>query len=112
MKNNHKYVLFVLVLCLMCSLAFAACNKNIDTPPTPPEPPIEESKVTLSDSALKLDVNDTATLTVCQGGSVNQQWTSKNTAVATVDANGTVTAVSEGTTEVEVTTANGKARCW
>lgn len=82
MKNNHKYVLFVLVLCLMCSLAFAACNKNIDTPPTPPEPPIEESKVTLSDSALKLDVNDTATLTVCQGGSVNQQWTSKNTAVA------------------------------
>ena len=111
MKNNHKYVLFVLVLCLMCSLAFAACNKDIDTPPTPPEPPIEESKVTLSDSALKLDVNDTATLTVRQGGSVNQQWTSKNTAVATVDANGTVTAVSEGTTEVEVTTANGKASC-
>ena len=53
MKNNHRYVLFVLVLCLMCSLAFAACNKDIDTPPTPPEPPIEESKVTLSDSALR-----------------------------------------------------------
>ena len=113
MKNNlRRFALVALVFCLICSLALVACKKNPDVPPDPtPKPPVEETTVRLSDSVLTLDINDTATLTVREGGSSNQKWNSNNTAVATVDDNGMVTAVAEGTAEIEVTTANGKATC-
>lgn len=113
MKNSlRKFALVAVFLCLICSLAFVACKKNPDVPPDiPPEPPVEETAVRLSSSVLTMDINDTATLTVREGGSSNQKWNSNNTAVATVDDNGMVTAVAEGTTEIEVTTANGKATC-
>ena len=113
MKNIlRKFSPSVLILCLICSLALVACKKTPDvTPDNPPKLPIEETKVVLSDSVLTLDINDTATLTVREGGSGDQAWTSNNTAVATVDGNGTVTAVTEGTAEIEVTTSKGKATC-
>ena len=113
MKNNlRKYALAALFVCLICSLAFVACKKNPDSSTdNPSNPPIEEVKVELSDSVLTMDINDTATLTVREGGSENLKWKSSNTAVATVDDNGTVAAIAEGTAEIEVTTANGKATC-
>ena len=113
MKNIlRKFAPAILILCLICSLALVACKKTPDvTPDNPPKLPIEETKVVLSDSVLTLDINDTATLTVREGGSGDQAWTSNNTAVATVDGNGTVTAVTEGTAEIEVTTSKGKATC-
>ena len=113
MKNNlRKYALAALFVCLICSLAFVACKKNPDSSTdNPSNPPIEEVKVELSDSVLTMDINDTATLTVREGGSGNPKWKSSNTAVATVDDNGTVAAIAEGTAEIEVTTANGKATC-
>ena len=113
MKNNlRKYALAALFVCLICSLAFVACKKNPDSSTdNPSKPPIEEVKVELSDSVLTMDINDTATLTVREGGSENLKWKSSNTAVATVDDNGTVAAIAEGTAEIEVTTANGKATC-
>lgn len=113
MKNNlRKYALAALFVCLICSLAFVACKKNPDSSTdNPSNPPIEEVKVELSDSVLTMDINDTATLTVREGGSGNLKWKSSNTAVATVDDNGTVAAIAEGTAEIEVTTANGKATC-
>lgn len=113
MKNNlRKYALAALFVCLICSLAFVACKKNPSaSPDNPSKPPIEEVKLVLSDSVLTMDINDTATLTVREGGSGNLKWKSNNTAVATVDDNGTVTAIAEGTAEIEVTTANGKGTC-
>ena len=99
-------------MCLICSLALVACKRTPDvTPDNPPESPTGETKVVLSDSVLTLDIYDTATLTVREGGSGDQKWTSNNIAVATVDGNGTVTAVTEGTAEIEVTTSKGKAIC-
>lgn len=113
MKNNlRKYALAALFVCLICSLAFVACKKNPGaSTDNSSKPPIEEVKVELSDSVLTMDINDTATLTVREGGSGNLKWKSSNTAVATVDDNGTVAAIAEGTAEIEVTTANGKATC-
>lgn len=113
MKNNlRKYALAALFVCLICSFAFVACKKNPGaSTDNPSKPPIEEVKVELSDSVLTMDINDTATLTVREGGSENLKWKSSNTAVATVDDNGTVAAIAEGTAEIEVTTANGKATC-
>lgn len=71
MKNNlRKYALAALFVCLICSLAFVACKKNPDSSTdNPSKPPIEEVKVELSDSVLTMDINDTATLTVREGGS-------------------------------------------
>ena len=113
MKNIlRKFAPAALILCLICSLALVACKRTPDvTPDNPPESPTEETKVVLSDSVLTLDIYDTATLTVREGGSGDQKWTSNNIAVATVDGNGTVAAIAEGTAEIEVTTANGKATC-
>ena len=113
MKNIlRKFAPAALILCLICSLALVACKRTPDvTPDNPPESPTEETKVVLSDSVLTLDIYDTATLTVREGGSGDQKWTSNNIAVATVDGNGTVTAVTEGTAEIEVTTSKGKAIC-
>lgn len=113
MKNNlRKYALAALFVCLICSFAFVACKKNPDSSTdNSSKPPIEEVKVELSDSVLTMDINDTATLTVREGGSGNLKWKSSNTAVATVDDNGTVAAIAEGTAEIEVTTAKGKATC-
>lgn len=113
MKNNlRKYALAALFVCLICSLAFVACKKNPGASTDhSSKPPIEEVKVELSDSVLTMDINDTATLTVREGGSGNLKWKSSNTAVATVDDNGMVAAIAEGTAEIEVTTANGKATC-
>ena len=113
MKNIlRKFAPAALILCLICSLALVACKRTPDvTPDNPPESPTEETKVELSDSVLTMDINDTATLTVREGGSGNPKWKSSNTAVATVDDNGTVAAIAEGTAEIEVTTANGKATC-
>ena len=113
MKNNlRKFALAALFVCLICSLAFVACKKNPGaSTDNSSKPPIEEVKVVLSDSVLTMDINDTATLTVREGGSENLKWKSSNTAVATVDDNGTVTAIAEGTAEIEATTANGKATC-
>lgn len=113
MKNNlRKYALAALFVCLICSLALVACKNNpSESTDNSSKPPIEEVKVVLSDSVLTMDINDTATLTVREGGSGNLKWKSSNTAVATVDDNGTVAAIAEGTAEIEVTTANGKATC-
>lgn len=62
-------------MCLICSLAFVACKKNPDvSTDNPSKPPIEEVKVVLSDSVLTMDINDTATLTVREGGSGNLKW--------------------------------------
>ena len=111
-RRRHNTLFLILVLCLVCVFALAACKKQPDDPtPQPPTPPEEEKTVRLSDSVLTLDINDTATLTVREGGSVDQKWTSGNPAVATVDDNGTVTAIAEGKTDVKVTTAEGSATC-
>jgi hypothetical protein len=67
--------------------------------------------VTLTPVTLTLDAGETGALTatVAPPDATNQsvQWSSGNEAVATVDANGTVTAVSPGTAVITVTTTDG-----
>lgn len=69
------------------------------------------SKVTLSKSSANLVVGKTLTLkaTVSPAGvSSELKWTSSNTKVVTVDANGKVKAVGKGIANVTVKTSNGK----
>ena len=75
---------------------------------------IEEIKaeVVLSEKELTLEVYDEATLTATVYGSESAvAWTSSNTAVATVNANGSILAVSEGTAEIIATVDDVTAVC-
>lgn len=88
-------------------------NPGTDPGPTDPDPadPIAVTGVTLNKSAVTLTVGSseqlTATVSPDNAANKNVTWASQNTAAATVDANGTVTAVSAGTAVITVTTEDG-----
>ena len=67
--------------------------------------------VTLSPGSLNLQVGDKATLSaiITPANATNKSvtWSSSNNAVATVNTSGVVTAVSAGTANITVTTADG-----
>ena len=74
--------------------------------------PILASGISLSESTLSFtEFNETHTLTatVSPSNATNKSvtWTSSNTAVATVDASGLVTAKSNGTATITATTTDG-----
>ena len=72
-------------------------------------PVVAVTGVSMDESAAALNVGDTATLsaTVAPENATNKAviWTSDNTAVATVDETGKVTAVGAGTATITATTA-------
>lgn len=74
--------------------------------------PVEAASVSLNETALSMVAGDKVSLsaTVSPADAVDKSvtWTSGNTAVATVDANGQVTAKAAGTTTITATTTNGK----
>ena len=74
--------------------------------------PVLVTGVTLEPTSLTLFTSDTASLTatVQPEDATNKtvNWSSSNEAVATVDTNGKVTAVGEGTATITVTTEDGK----
>lgn len=68
--------------------------------------------VTLDKQTMSLTVGSTGTLTAiinpANAANKSLTWTSDNTAVATVNENGVVTAVAEGTAKITVKTADGE----
>ena len=78
---------------------------------TPQPQPV--TSIALSESDITLKVNETQTLTVSiseDAGSNEVIWESSNTAVATVDQNGKVTAVAKGSCLITVTAADGSGK--
>ena len=75
------------------------------------DPTIPVTGVTLNKTSLTLTVGGserlTATVAPSDATDKSVTWTSSNTAVATVDAGGNITAVSAGTATITVTTADG-----
>ncbi|WP_235949493.1 choice-of-anchor I family protein [Paenibacillus glycinis] len=70
------------------------------------------TKVTLDQTALSFQTGDnakklTATVTPAADGAATVAWSSSNTAVATVDANGNVTPVGAGTAVITALSADG-----
>ena len=81
----------------------ATCTVTVYTPVT---------GVSLSQTSAKLQFGETLTLTATvapdNAANKNVTWSSSNQDVATVDENGVVTAKTEGTATITVTTADGK----
>ncbi len=75
-------------------------------------PPIEVTSVALNKSTLKLDINGTETLiasiTPADATDKTITWSCNKTNIATVDANGMVTGIANGTCVITATSANGK----
>ena len=88
-----------LCLSLLCATAMA------DETPEQTEPPV----VTLNKTSLTLAAGDTALLTASVSDGQAVTWTSLTTSVASVDAQGRVTALSEGSATIRATTADGSA---
>ena len=74
--------------------------------------PVAASSVTLSETSKELAQGATVTLraTIAPANATDKTvtWTSSNSGVATVDANGKVTAKGAGTATITATTVNGK----
>ena len=72
---------------------------------------VPATSVVLDKTSFNLKLNKTAqlTATILPENATDKSviWTSSNESVATVDENGTVTGVSEGTATITVTTSNG-----
>ena len=85
----------------------ASCNLTVESTTTT----VAVTGVSLNASSLSLTAGETSylTATVKPTNATNQNvtWKSANTAIATVNSNGLVTAVAAGTTKITVTTADG-----
>ena len=87
--------------------------------PTATPKPVKVSSITLNQTSLTLtSKGQTASLTatVNPGNAANKSitWSSSNSSIATVSANGTVTAVTNGTADITATAADGSgvsAKC-
>ena len=78
--------------------------------------PVKVTGVKLNKSSKSLTIGDTFTLTATvkpnNATDKSVTWSSSNTSVATVDENGVVTAVAEGTATITATASNGvEASC-
>ena len=100
---------------LAAVLVLGACDSGTG-PPDPPDGPAPVASVTLSLDSLRVLVQEqrslTATTRDARGGTLSGRpltWTSSNPAVATVDAAGTVRAVSLGRTVVSAASEGVRA---
>jgi len=105
-----KQLLLLLSAVIALTLAFSACGGD-------DEKSVPASGVSLSETSLTLQVGQTKTLTatVQPENAANKavDWLSSDTAVASVNANGAVTALKAGTATISVSTQEGNhtARC-
>lgn len=103
----HKVSRSLLFVSMLALGGLAACGDDITIPPQPPT-------VTLAPNPVQVAVGATATITPAVNnaqGTVTRTWATGNAAIATVDQNGVVTGVANGSTSVTltVTGSNGTA---
>ena len=108
--NRRKRVAQGFALVLVLAMISLTCVTGIDA-----KTKIKSKKVTLNVAKVTLSVGDIATLaaTMKPTNSTDKlTWRSTDTKVASVNSNGVVTALAEGTTSVIVRTTSGKtAKC-
>lgn len=106
-------VLVVVLAAVLVGVLLFGGKGNAEKPDDPAvvEPdPAPATPLTLDQTTLNLNQAETATLTVT--GAEDVLWTSSDTNVATVDANGLVTAVSKGKTILKATVGDQSVSCF
>ncbi len=104
MKKCKTWIIaFLVTLC--CSLFFFACNTGNSSTPS------GSGKLYLSPEEISLEIGDEYTLSLYNPNALNVEWTSENTAIATVDGNGKVTAVSEGIVVIKASSGKEQVSC-
>lgn len=106
-------VLVVVLAAVLVGVLLFGGNGNAEKPDDPAvvEPdPAPTTPLTLDQTTLNLNQAETATLTVT--GAEDVLWTSSDTNVATVDANGLVTAVAKGKTILKATVGDQSVSCF
>lgn len=119
MKKKFLLTLLALVCALCCAFSLAACGENPDNSGGGENneitQPIAVESVTLNKDELTLTKGneETLTATVKPDDATNKTvtWTSSNPAVATVNENGKVVAVAQGTAVISATAGNKSADC-
>ena len=96
---------------LVLAIVLAGCGGVQPVDPTP-DPGVVSVSIDQDDMTLQVGESAqlSATVTVTGGASEAVLWGSSNPTVATVDANGTVTAVGEGVAEITATSVVDSAR--
>ena len=75
---------------------------------------VKVTKVELDKASLNINRGDSSTIKVITPNNIDNQlieWKTNNSNIATVDENGKVTAINEGTTKVTATIGTKKAEC-
>ena len=95
-------ILPITVFAMLLSTGLAACNGGGNNTPASAQKSTAQEKITITaaENKTKLIKGETVQLTASVEGVA---WESKNTAVATVDANGLVTSVGVGSTTISAT---------
>jgi transglutaminase/protease-like cytokinesis protein 3 len=97
MKNN--FFICLLIIVTVCATFFSSCKERV-------------TDVTLNKTTLELAPGDCETLvaTIYPNDATNTKvtWTSNNPEIATVTDNGLITAISDGSTNITVSTKDGK----
>lgn len=105
MKKMWK-ALAVLTAIALFGSAFTACKSDDDG-----DDDVSVTGVTLDKKSAELKVGDTLSLKAdiepANATNQNVSWSSSDKNIATVDENGTVTAVAAGTADITVKTADG-----
>lgn len=106
-------VLVVVLAAVLVGVLLFGGKGNAEKPDDPAvvEPdPAPATPLTLDQTTLNLNQAETAALTVT--GAEDVLWTSSDTNVATVDANGLVTAVAKGKTILKATVGDQSVSCF
>ena len=110
MKNNFppsagKTAYWLLSMLFVPAVMLSSCSDNDE------DPKVAVSQVVVDPSSLTLDIGGQARISasVVPENATDQSivWSSENPAIATVDAEGTVTAVSTGTVAITATAEQG-----
>jgi len=103
----RKNTFILMTVAMVLAIAFSSCRRDDDTPP-----PVDVTGVVLNWATASLEPGDTFTLTaiVTPEDATNPEltWTTGNSDVATVTAQGVVTGVVPGTTTITASSVDGE----
>ena len=94
------------LMAVVAMVGFVSCNKNPKPEPTPkPEPDPDPVTATITAGDVTVDEGKTVSINASTNSTATITYATADAAVATVDANGTVTGVKAGNTKITLKVA-------